>query len=573
LVDEELRSDADDSTVCYFFFKDNDEQNSLATTLCALLHQLFQQQPHLLQHAIPAWNKDGSKLQQETDELWRILLAATSGVAARNMTCVLDALDECRDKDRSDLIAKLARFHEDAASRGPRQSWLKFIVTSRPYDDIQRGFEQIPASPPAIRLRGEQENDQIHAEINRVIRVRVLYLAEELGLPESTSSRLEQTLLAMKHRTYLWLHLAIDDVRRTLQHSFRPDEDPVKSAPSSVEGAYEKILARIAPEQHQKVKLILQIVVGACRPLAIGEMALSLGLATSKQHRTFVDAQIDPGHLEKHLRHWCGLFVFVNHSRIYLIHQTAREFLVARQAYEQSQSFAHNIWRHCLQQAEMEQTMTSICIRCLNLEDREVPSSEQLSTDVPETGKSRKDFNEYCCEWWTAHYSLSQDVNGEDTFQGVLALYNTEGETFEFWFDRFWTKTRQYDYARSMTPIRLAALSNHNRVLECLLGREGVHVDARDEDGRTALYWASEQGHDQIVQMLLDRHADVNAQGGEYGNALQAASYGGHDKIVQMLLARGVRVTAKVLFSVLSRHQITIVELLVPYLAEDAVLE
>ncbi|KAG9599564.1 hypothetical protein KCU77_g3687, partial [Aureobasidium melanogenum] len=83
----------------------------------------------------------------------------------------------------------------------------------------------------------------------------------------------------------------------------------------------------------------------------------------------------------------------------------------------------------------------------------------------------------------------------------------------------------------------------------------------------------TEQGHDKIAQTLLDRGADMNAEGGEYGNALLAASYGGHDKIVQMLLDRGVRVTAEVLFSVLSTYQITIVELLVPYLAEDAVLE
>ncbi|KAG9897845.1 purine and uridine phosphorylase, partial [Aureobasidium melanogenum] len=227
LVDEELRSDVDDSTVCYFFFKDNDEQNSLATGLCALLHQLFQRQPYLLQHAVLAWNKDGSKLQQETDELWRILLAATSDAAARNTTCVLDALDECRDRDRGDLIAKLGRFHEDAASQGPHQSWLKFIVTSRPYDDIQREFEQIPASLPAIRLRGEQENDRILAESNLVIKVRMVQLAKELGLRETTSSRLEQTLLAMKHRTYLWLHLAIDDIRKTLQGSFRPDEEAI----------------------------------------------------------------------------------------------------------------------------------------------------------------------------------------------------------------------------------------------------------------------------------------------------------------------------------------------------------
>ncbi|KAG9990133.1 purine and uridine phosphorylase, partial [Aureobasidium melanogenum] len=245
LVDERLMSDTVGSTICYFFFKDNDEQNSLATGLCALLHQLFQNQPHLLQHAVPAWHSDGNKLQQETDKLWCILLAATSDAAAHNTICVLDALDECKDGDRSNLIAKLAQFHKNvAAFQDPRRSWLKFIVTSRPYDDIQRGFQHIPPSLPAVRLRGEEENEQIRVEINRVINLKVLQLANELSLRESTSSRLEQTLLAMEHRTYLWLHLAIDDVRTTLQNSLRPDEEPIDSVPSSVEGAYEKILSR-----------------------------------------------------------------------------------------------------------------------------------------------------------------------------------------------------------------------------------------------------------------------------------------------------------------------------------------
>ena len=34
-----------------------------------------------------------------------------------------------------------------------------------------------------------------------------------------------------------------------------------------------------------------------------------------------------------------------------------------------------------------------------------------------------------------------------------------------------------------------------------------------------------------MVQMLLDKGASVNAQGGEYGSALQAASEGGHGQV------------------------------------------
>ncbi|KAH9225077.1 hypothetical protein K456DRAFT_1812498, partial [Colletotrichum gloeosporioides 23] len=54
-----------------------------------------------------------------------------------------------------------------------------------------------------------------------------------------------------------------------------------------------------------------------------------------------------------------------------------------------------------------------------------------------------------------------------------------------------------------------------------------------------ALQAASEEGHDNIVQMLLDKGADVNAHGGDYGNALQAASSGGHNNLVQILLDKG----------------------------------
>jgi ankyrin repeat domain-containing protein 50 len=41
------------------------------------------------------------------------------------------------------------------------------------------------------------------------------------------------------------------------------------------------------------------------------------------------------------------------------------------------------------------------------------------------------------------------------------------------------------------------------------------------------------------MQMLTDVGADVNAEGGEYGNALAAASVGGHERVVQMLICAG----------------------------------
>jgi ankyrin repeat protein len=47
------------------------------------------------------------------------------------------------------------------------------------------------------------------------------------------------------------------------------------------------------------------------------------------------------------------------------------------------------------------------------------------------------------------------------------------------------------------------------------------------------------------VKLLLENGAEVNAEGGEYGNALQAASFGGNEAIVKLLLENGAEVNAE----------------------------
>ncbi len=226
LIDNELRT-TDQHTVCYFFFEDNEEQDSVATALCALLHQLFSHQP------------------------WRILVAAGYDDKAHDVTCILDALQECRLLDCRWVMDMLSRFHTQTStsSSATRRGRLKFLVTSRPYDDMQMEFQKMLKDLPTIRLRGEEENDQIHREIDLVIRTGVEQLATDLRLSDGIKAQLKTRLLEMGHRTYLWLYLAIESVYQTYRSSLRPEEASIASLPSSVEDAYEKILSYIDQEQ------------------------------------------------------------------------------------------------------------------------------------------------------------------------------------------------------------------------------------------------------------------------------------------------------------------------------------
>ncbi|KAK5202665.1 hypothetical protein LTR41_011586 [Exophiala xenobiotica] len=510
LVDHELRS-TEQHTVCYFFFKDNNEQDDVARALCALLHQLFTYQPQLISYATPAWEKAGEKLAKEIPELWRILIAAARDTEAHDVTCVLDALDECRQSDRRWLIEMMSRFssQRSAASSSPRRGRLRMLVTSRPYDDIQANFEKTVGNLPVIRLRGEEENDQIHSEINMVIRIRVAQLAKALRLDDHTKSQLEIKLLAMEHRTYLWLHLAIEDIKVTYQRSFRPAEALIKSLPSSVEDAYQKILDRVAREQRSQVKTILQIVVGARRALSVQEMAIALEIATSSEVILLAQAQLEPTWLKNSIRYWCGLFVVISHGRIYLIHQTAREFLLCGN----SSLLSLSGWKNCLSPRGTEEELARICVKFLTLEDTWSTARSPVRN--------------------IEEYRRTDDLLHEDDHTGSFLVYSAES----------WSShVRDGDIPKGgYATAELTTLYATDRALY----RKLYDINEVDSDGRTALMWASQFGYDRVVQILLDHGADVNFKGGFYGNALQAAACNGHEKVVQVLLDHGSGVNAQ----------------------------
>jgi ankyrin repeat protein len=101
------------------------------------------------------------------------------------------------------------------------------------------------------------------------------------------------------------------------------------------------------------------------------------------------------------------------------------------------------------------------------------------------------------------------------------------------------------DSPYGQTPLLRAAENGHELAVELLLNK-GADVNAQGEkEYGSALQAASFEGHDKIVELLLSKGADVNAQGGYYGCALHAASLEGHDKTIELLLSKGTDVNAQ----------------------------
>ena len=67
----------------------------------------------------------------------------------------------------------------------------------------------------------------------------------------------------------------------------------------------------------------------------------------------------------------------------------------------------------------------------------------------------------------------------------------------------------------------------------------GADVNAKNNNGETALMWASYKGHAEVVEALLAARADVNAKTDDGETALMLASDMGHADVVKLLRQAG----------------------------------
>ncbi|KAI0107486.1 purine and uridine phosphorylase [Nemania sp. FL0031] len=323
LVDSELPT-TKLRTTCYFFFNnDFPDQMSARSAICCILHQLFKQRGALLSDDIvERFETDGDHLTESFNELWDVLVTASQNENAGEIVCILDAFDECEDQERTEFARYLSKFYGTKNSLN-----LKFLLTSRPYVDIRQGFQplQIPRLP-IIRLSGESntEVEQISKEIDIYIESRVRYIGEISRLDPAEEQQLLQGLLGVHNRTYLWARLTLDIIQNNIGVDKISTQDAMSQLPQTVDHAYESILARSSDPE--KAKKLLHIIIAAVRPLTLAEMQFALSLRESDLSYQLPDLKLEE-HFLKYVKELCGLFITIIDSKIYLLHQTAKEFL------------------------------------------------------------------------------------------------------------------------------------------------------------------------------------------------------------------------------------------------------
>jgi ankyrin repeat protein len=96
------------------------------------------------------------------------------------------------------------------------------------------------------------------------------------------------------------------------------------------------------------------------------------------------------------------------------------------------------------------------------------------------------------------------------------------------------------------TALHTAAFNAHEAVVKLLLERDGIDPNSEDNDSRTPLLLAAENGLAHMMLMLIESKAYVNSRDERYGSVLQRAVLSGNQLLVQILIEHGVGVTVGV---------------------------
>ncbi|EAQ91377.1 hypothetical protein CHGG_03312 [Chaetomium globosum CBS 148.51] len=300
-------------------------------------------------------------------------------------------------------------------------------------------------------------------------------------------------------------------------------EEALASLPRNLEETYRRMIQNIPADRQRDAIRLLQFLVHSKRPLKLAEAKEVI--ATQIEHKPRFDVKRRPFH-ETYVLGYCPGLVTVVHvtdeelhsdKELHLAHFSVKEYLLKDN------------------QFDIPTASISITKTCLTYLTDINGSFKKIKRDFP--------MATYAAKLWTDHAALAQA--SEDIVQATVRFLEKEA-TFQRWArlcqgDGPWDDGSGPPQASRLYYACFFGLVASARDLIS----NGAEVNAQGGEYGNALQAASSRGHQEIVKLLLDKGADVNAQGGRYSNALYAASLKDHQEIVKLLLDKGADVNAQ----------------------------
>ncbi|KAJ7278147.1 ankyrin repeat domain-containing protein [Mycena rebaudengoi] len=458
------------------------------------------------------WQASGSSSYLEgpfslVEEMYAILSSTVADYS--KVYFVIDALDEYPETKRHVLLKHLAALRPN----------INLLFTSRPHITPEMFFPNTPALE--IRATEEDIRRYLDAQIQNSFR-----LSKHVQSRPELHHEIENQIISNVDGMFLLAKLHIDSL--TIKNTVKAVREALKSLPTDLEQTYKEAMDRIESQSQDDrniAKRVLIWIANAKRPLSVAELqeAIAIEPGTKTLDR---DGLLD---LEIILSVCAGLVV-INHAdgSVRFIHYTTQDYM------------------DHVQTSKFPNAQTEITRGCLTYVLYDDFLQLPVSLDEQDALVQDHALLEYSFHYCLVHAAGQPELILRDMILAFL-LHGSR------WLHKFWLlilSHKQYTPSpwdfhygneKLYTCLLISALFNLQETAKYLLAH---NTSIQDQHKEQSLIGAAELGNLGMVELLISQGANVNAEGGRYGNALQAASLKGDEAVVQLLFNGGADVNA-----------------------------
>jgi hypothetical protein len=282
--------------------------NNVTAVLRSLLWMLLMQQPHLISHLQSKYEYAGSSLFRDSNAVFALSDALADMLKDPELSRVyfiIDALDEC--EEGRDQLFRIILSSLQLTDK------VKWLVSARPELNVLGRLKGLDRIPAVVELDAERLNRSIHAYVDHKLSV----LRASYGYPNDLLTRISHILHTRAGDTFIWVSLIFRELENV-------DEwyalEVIESFPRGLSELYDSMMDKILREKAgvDLCKKVLSAVCLTYRPLTLDELAVVAGLPSAVKPRKIVER--------------CGSFLTIGDGSVFLIHQSAKEYLLESRA-------------------------------------------------------------------------------------------------------------------------------------------------------------------------------------------------------------------------------------------------
>jgi len=376
------------SCAFYFFTSGDRQKSNINVFLRSIVWQIASKHQRVFDHIIRQCKKDPQLANADHRKMWRKMFL--EGIFKIQLPTayylVIDALDECWNS--SDMIPLLAKAAE--------QKTFRVFLTSRNSSETYEWFYSRKLTIVSERI----PLSSTEADIG-------LYIAEYIHtLPAIGQDRnaareaIRNSIVEKSSGCFLWVRLTLRELRNV--HTSEDVRQVLEEVPSDMDQLYSYILASMSGLKRGKplIKAILAWTVCATRPLTTSELHAALEL---EMNDTVDD-------MERCITATCGQLLFVdNNSRVQMLHQTAREYLLEPST---TSEFAFT-------RTQGHKRLAMVCLKYLCGQDMTGVKLQQLGATHAADLRGPSSFRAYACNALPEHIPFVSSSD-DDIFQALL---------------------------------------------------------------------------------------------------------------------------------------------------------